>query len=145
MSATSTLFQTCFWVSIGMVCALGGIAYVSSLDIWGGVDVISGPDIGDTTGNAFQVVTGLDGGMEFVWGLAVVLGGVGSLTLAWITNQTTPIGIYLFETVIWTAYIRSMTVITNYTSDVDGFILMMTFSMVFLTTGAVAGMLSGSG
>ena len=145
MGALNTLYQTCFYFSIAIVVVLLAISFVSSLNVWGDVVLEAGVEPGQNTTNAFSAITGLTGGLEFVWLIAAGAGLFVAGLFSFVSRSPTPIAIYIFEIVVWTAYSRSISIISSYTTGIEGFVLIFTLAFVFLTTGAVIGMMSGSG
>jgi len=140
-----SLFQACFYFCLAVAIATLFINIVQGLNVFGNPDIGQGVVIGGNESNVFTSLTGLTGGFEYVWGLAVGLGLAGSAILAWATHSTIPIGVYLFGTLFWTSYSRLISVISIGDYIPADFLLGITVAMMFLFAGAVIGMLSGGG
>ena len=139
----NTLFQTCLYFCLCVIIVTLCINFVEGLNVFP-TPIESGFNVGGSSDNIFGALSGLGGGLEFVWLLAMGGGlAVTGLTL-FITHSTIPLGVYLFSAVFWTSYIRALAVI--YTWHIpDDFLVIGTVVMLFLFAGAVAGMFGGSG
>lgn len=138
----STLYRGCFWFCVAITVITLSISFVSGTEIFG-EHIEMGIDTSGNSTTVFTQLSGLTGGLEYMWGLAVGVGLAITSVIAYATHSTTPIGIYLFATIFWTSYSRGISIVQEYIPD--DFLLIGTVAMLFLFTGAVIGMLSGSG
>jgi len=143
MSKFSTLYQSCFYFCLAITIATLFINFVDGLDLFGNANIEIGADIGNNATNAFTQITGLTGGFEYFWGLAVGVGLAVTSVIAYATQSTTPIGVYLFGTLFWTSYTRLLSITGGFIPD--SFELGVTVALMLLFAGAVVGMLSGGG
>jgi hypothetical protein len=100
---------------------------------------------GITNENVLSRITGLTGGMEVVWALVTTISGFGAIVLGILTQSMTPIGIYLFSTVFWTAYINTSSILNVGGYIPADFLIIATVGIIFIFIAAVIGMLTGSG
>lgn len=126
-----------FTLAINFVNGIGIFISASS-----GVDVSGGTDI---TGNGvLYSLTGLSGGMEYIWGLFTIVGVGIAFVLARAFGSTTIIGVWFFSEVFWTSYMRAMMVINvnNFLVDMIGmdFVIMFTAGLIFIWVGAIISM-----
>jgi len=110
-----------------------------------------------TTGgsdNIFQELTGLSGGMEYVWGIVLTITGVMSVGAAILMHSATPIGAYIFSAVFWTSYNRCISVVNIPMGDgsllfaaepMASFLVIITVGILFLWSAAIVGIFTGSG
>jgi hypothetical protein len=97
-------------------------------------------------GTILANVTGLDNpNMANLWLSVVGLGFLGAVTLAFLTKSVIPIGIHLFSTVFWTAYIKSNSILSAGDFIPGDFLAIFLIGMIFLFIAALVGMLTGSG
>ena len=140
----ATFYQTCIYLCFGLIAFNLLFNFV---DVFGAFTTTN-PDVGVTVdeGNVLSELTGLtDASMNGLWLIAVGGTGIAAIGLAWITHSITPVGIHLFSTVFWTAYMRTITVV-NYGGYIPGeLIVVFTVITLLLFVAAVIGMLTGSG
>lgn len=125
-----------------MIVLTLSINFINGLDIFETVE--TGVGISGDSDNIFSQLTGLTGGMEFIWLAVTSLAGVGAVLLATFMHSAIPVGAYLFSVVFWTSYGRSLSVLSGLYIPSD-FLLIGTVAMLFIWAGALAGMFSGSG
>lgn len=138
----NTFFQLCIYFCICMIVLTLSINFINGLDIFETVE--TGVGISGDSDNIFSQLTGLTGGMEFIWLAVTSLAGVGAVLLATFMHSAIPVGAYLFSVVFWTSYGRSLSVLSGLYIPSD-FLLIGTVAMLFIWAGALAGMFSGSG
>jgi len=140
----NSFFQICYdWVLI-IILATISISIVSSLYVFTKVDTGMAMDLSSADG-VFKTVTGLTGGAQWVWLTIITAGGLGALVVAKLTQSTNMIGVYLFSTVLWTSWIKCLSVIDIGNWVPLEFKVLFTFGVMFLYVGAIIGMLTGSG
>lgn len=138
----ATLYRGCFWFCIAITAITLSISFVSGMEIFG-EHIEMGINTSGNSTTIFTQLSGLTGGLEYMWGLAIGVGLALTSVIAYATNSTTPIGIYLFAIVFWTSYTRGISIVNGYIPA--SFLLIGTVMMLFMFSGAVIGMLSGSG
>lgn len=139
----STLYQNCFYFCVVIIIATLSINFVSGLMVFSGAPIVMGVDVGDNSTNAFTMLTGLSGGMEYMWGLAVGTGLAITSFIAWSTHSTAPIAVWLFSTVFWTSYLRAISITGGFIPG--DFLLIGTVGLSCMFVGAVIGIFGGSG
>ena len=137
-----TLFQACFYFCVVVTIVTLCVSFISSTEIFG-EHIEMGVDMSGNSTTIFTKLSGLTDGFEYMWGLAVGVGLAVTSVIAYATRSTTPIGIYIFASVFWTSYAKAISITQGYVPD--QFLLIGTVTMLFIFTGAVIGMLSGSG
>jgi len=155
MRDLTTFFQICIYITVTMVIFTLVVNFVSGLGVFP-IEVEAGFQEGENSSDTFSGITNLDDttgseGIESLWNLVLGAGaglGVG-LFLGWAMHSTSLIGVSLFAGIFWSSYINALSILTslarlNTLSDY-GFIAIGTVGMLFIFSGAVAGMLSGSG
>lgn len=139
----STLFHSCFYFCLAIAIGTLFINFVQGMGVFGNPNIQTGISVGSDSGNVFTMITGLSGGLEYFWGLAVGVGLAVTSIIAYATRSTTPIGVYLFGTLFWTSYTRLIGITGSYIPG--DFLLGVTVALMLLFAGAVIGMLSGGG
>lgn len=141
----NTFFRICVFLCFGMIIFTIGISFVQGLGIFPYQDPIGQQGI--TEENVLTLLTGLDGGMEGVWALLTLGTGLAAITLSILTNSLLPVGIYLFGTVFWTAYTKTIGIFSSgpFSSLPEGFLILFTVGMIFIFLAAIIGILTGSG
>ena len=118
------------------------VSFIHGLGVF---PVADNPGLETTSDNVLSQLTLLDGDMSALWLSLVTIGGVTALGLAYLTHSVTPIGIHLFGTVFWTAYIRTSSILNTGGYIPADFLLIATVGMIFIFIAAIIGMLTGSG
>lgn len=145
MVSYNTFYQGCFYFCVATIIATVCINFAGELGVFGVTFSTGVPTSGQNASAIFTLMTGLTGGMEFMWGLAIAGGFIGSVMLTYISRTTTPIAIFLFSSVFWTSYLRATSVVA-YGGYIPESILTIAFVGMFcMFAGAIIGMLSGSG
>lgn len=151
----NTFFQVCIFTCIALVIFTLSINFVDSLNVFG-VPVQMGFEPEGTANETFEQLTNVTyetqegitlSGMDALW-MIILGGGVGiGLVVAWLTHSTSILGVFVFSSIFWASYARSLGVLNvgGLLDPISGFILIGTVAMGFVWAGAVAGMLSGSG
>jgi len=144
----NTFFQVATYLCIILLLFTLAINFVNAMGIFP-VDVKTGISTEGDTPNIFSDITGLDGGMEYIWITILSVSGIGTIVVAILMHSTTPVGVWLFSSVFWTSYIRMIDVV-NVTGVFDtdpllSFLKIGTVAMLFLWVGAIIGMFTGSG
>lgn len=149
MKSLNTFFQICAYLTIVMFIFTLCVHYVVGLDIFP-VDVTQGLQPGETANESFNKTTvqpdypmGLD--MNTIWALIFTGAGIGGLLIAWFTHSTSVIGVFLFSVVFWASYINTLGILHIGAFIDPNFITIITGGMFFIFTGAIIGMLTGSG
>ena len=127
-----------FTLVANFVDGLGIFPYTSSIGV---------SDI--TEANALTQLTGLTGGMEYVFAGVTTLALAGTVALCWAIKNITPLGLYFFGLVFWTSWLRMASVFSYAGSGTEPYIPValigvFTIGAMFLFLGAVIGMLTGS-
>jgi len=96
--------------------------------------------------NVLSILTGLkDSNMNYIWLSVTTLGAIGVITLAIAFKTMMPVGLWLFGTVFWTAWIRTSMVINTGGYIPAEFLVIFTVVMIFVFIAAYIGMITGSG
>jgi len=130
-----------FNLVIGFV---GGLTNVDGDPIFPVADT---PGIGNVNESSILgEVTGLeDPNMNALW-VSVVGGGIlVAVVLSILTRSVVPIGIHIFSTVFWTAYINCNSILSTGNFIPSGFLSIFFVGTIFLFIAALIGMLTGSG
>ena len=134
-------FRVVIWLSILMIVFNLAIGFVASLDVF---PVESVPGTGYVEpDNILTTFTGLSGGMENLWLAITTVGLLLSIPLAILTNSLIPVGIDIFATVFWTAYIKSHTVLSVGGYIPTEFLGIFLGVMVIVFIAAIIAMLTG--
>jgi len=153
-----TFFQICIIFSILLIIFTLSINFVSALGVFGDIDFEQGINIDsgdagtnltDISDNVFTKISGYSGGAQSVWVAVMTIGGIISIGTAILMHSAVPIGVYIFSSVFWTSYGRTLNVVNINgifsTEPMSQFILIITVGLIFIWLGALAGMFSGSG
>lgn len=145
----NTFFQVAVYICIALLLLTLAINFVNATGAFPIEVSTSVATEGQNTTNIFNDITGLTGGMEYIWLTVLSITGIGAIAVAVLMHSTTPIGVWLFSSVFWTSYGRMIGTI-NITGvfDVDpmaSFLVMGTVSILFIWTAAIIGMFTGSG
>jgi len=149
-SVANTLFQVCIRLTIIMFILTLSIQYVDGMGIYSSTPISEGMVDGDTSDDAYNRATESPENeegfpMSLMW--ASVFAGAGSvgLVVSYFTRSPAILGVFVFSGAFWASYINTLSVL-NIGNYIDtGFIAIGTAAMFFIWSGAVAGMLSGSG
>ena len=143
----SNLYQICIFFTVGLMVFTLSINFVGAMDIFG-----TNPDLGPSVeGNSSEIEKNFTKtaeksggfGIDLIWALIISTEVIGGLGLAWATQSTSVIGVYIFGAVFWTSYINAMSIISAVGFLPIGFLVLFTVPMIFIFIGAVIGMLSG--
>ena len=146
----NTFFRIAIYLSIVMIFFNLVIGFVGGLTNTDGDPVfpVAGtPGIGNVNESSILgEVTGLeDPNMNALW-VSVVGGGIlVAVVLSILTRSVVPIGIHIFSTVFWTAYINCNSILSAGGFIPGGFLSIFFVGMIFLFIAALIGMLTGSG
>lgn len=139
----SSLYHQCIYITLIILIFTMSVSFINGLGLFP-YKYESGPGLQDTTNETFlnmvQSMTGLStGGAAAVWTLAIgtgfILTGLASIAL----QSTTPLAIFLFGSIFWTAYTKCFSVIGPYLPTEFVFILWVV--SIFLFVGAILGLL----
>jgi len=140
----NTFFRICIFITLGLIIFSLAINFVEGLNIF----PVSGSPHSNVTGvdNALTVLTKLeDPTMQDLFILVTSVTALLAVGLSYLTASITPLGIFIFGEVFWTAWIRSQ-VILSYGGFIPGdFLLLFTVGALFVFIAAIIGMLTGSG
>lgn len=140
----ATFYRTSIYLCLAIIVFTLSINFVNSLGAFNAYEA-QPTDEEVTVDNALEQISGLDGGMASLWGLAVGVGLAGAVVLVFISKQISPIGIYLFSTVFWTSWLKMNSVINiNGVMPIE-LMVIFTVAALFLFIAAIIGMLTGSG
>jgi len=139
-----SFFRTCIYLCLTLIVFTLAINFVNEMGAFNAYEAQPTEEI-VTVDNALEQISGLEGGMASLWGLAVGIGLAGAVVLVFISKQISPIGIYLFSTVFWTSWIRMNTVININGAMPVELMALFTVAALFLFVAAIIGMLTGSG
>ena len=142
-----SLFQVAFFFVVAIMVFTLCVNFVDGLGVFSSegtpIYIDKGLEAEGNASDVFASITGLDGGMQYVWGLGITLAALGSVALAWATGQTTPIGVYIFSAVFWTSWIRCFSIFETIVPT--ELTMIAHIIMLFIFAGAIAGVLSGGG
>jgi len=118
-----------------------------ALNIFGNIGdmgVKPGDNTSETMGN-FTKNPSFSGGMTMgmIWGIVLTASGAVGLVLAWLTQDASILGVFIFSGVFWSSFINAMVVINAMGFIPLLFIGLFTLPIIFIFVGAVIGMLSG--
>lgn len=147
MRTLNTFLQICIYLSISLIVFTLSINFVSAMNVFGSIE--TGVSSSGNATNVFSTITGLSGGLEYVWTMIITGTGIVSLGLAIWMRSAIPVGAYLFSTIFWTSYIRSISVV-NVTGifnsePLSSFLLIGTVGMLFIWAAALVGIFTGGG
>jgi len=143
MKLLNTFFQTCVYFCILIVVFTLAVNVISSWSLF--VSVEAGSAASGESDNVFSLLTGLSGGMEFIWLSLLTVGGIASIVVAKITFSTNIIGVWLLSSVLWSSYMRMFSVVEINNWIPLNVIVLFTTVLLFVWVSAIIGMLSGSG
>ena len=152
MKELSTFLQISIYITIALVLFTLCVNFISALGVFQ-TTLETGISTTGSSDNIFSQITGLSGGMEYVWSIILTLTGLAAVVVAVFTRQVTPIGIYLFSAVFWTSYNRCISVINVPIGDgtmlfstmpMSMFLVIATVGILFLWAAAIIGVLTGS-
>lgn len=146
----NTFFRIAIYLSIVMILFnltvgfIGGLTNVEGNPVFPVADT---PGIGNVNESSILgEVTGLeDPNMNALWVSVIGIGLLGASALSILTRSLIPIGIYLFSTVFWTAYINCNSILSAGGYIPSEFLSIFFAGMIFLFIAALIGMLTGSG
>ena len=139
-----TFFRVCIYLCFGLLVFTLLISFIESTGAFPYEEAVGVQGI--TEENAIQTLTGLDTpSMQGIWLAVTTLAGVGAILAAWMTHSVTPVGLWLFGEVFWTAWIRTNIVLNAGGYIPAEFLIIFTVGVVFLFIAAIVGMLTGSG
>jgi len=120
-------------------------SFIDAMDVFPVEQENPGVDI-SSTDSALSALTGLDDpNMNSIWLGVSTLAFLGAVTLCFLTKQVTPLGLFLYGEVFWTAWIRTSSVL-SYGGYVPGeFLLVFTVGVMMVFIASIIGMLTGSG
>lgn len=96
--------------------------------------------------NVLTQLTGLsDPSMQAIFLGVTGLSFIGVVALCYLTGQVSPLGLYVFGVVFWTAWLRTNSIFSYGEYLPVEFTTIFTVLAVFLFIGAIIGMLTGSG
>jgi len=139
-----TFYRTCIYLCVVLIIFTLSINFVNALGVFSSYDA-SPTEESLTTENALEQISGLSGGMEYIWGLAIGLGAGATMFLVYLSKQISPLGIYLFSSIFWTSWLKMNTVININGVIPAELIMLFTVGAMFIFIAAIIGMLTGSG
>jgi len=153
MKELNTFLQISIYISIALIIFTLCVNFVSALDVYQ-TTVETGIVTTGSSDNIFSEITGLSGGMEYVWGIVLTITGVLSVGAAILMHSAIPIGAYLFSAIFWTSYNRCIAVVNVpigggaflfSTEPLSLFLTIVTVGILFLWGAAIVGIFTGSG
>jgi len=138
-----SFFQVIFYICICIVIFTLAINVINALNLF--QPVASGYSLqGKTADQIFTDITGLSGGLQYIWLAILSSTGLAAMLLVKITQSPAIIAVWLFSEVFWTSYTRVID-----TVNINGWIpaywmTLFTVALLFLWVGAIIGMLSGN-
>ena len=143
----SNLFQTCLYFTILLMAFTLCINFATGLGVFGEITPTWGHNIGNTTNTTIQNFTksekynqGID--MNTIWGLVIGGGIIGAVAVAWLLQDATFVGIYIFSFVFWASFINCWGIL--FAVGLPASILtLFSVPIIFIFIGAIVGMLSG--
>jgi len=146
----NTFFRIAIYLSVVMIffnLVIGFVGGLTNVDGDPIFPVADTPGIGNVNESSILgEVTGLeDPNMNALW-VSVVGGGIlVAVVLSILTRSVVPIGIHIFSTVFWTAYINCNSILSTGNFIPSGFLSIFFVGTIFLFIAALIGMLTGSG
>jgi len=135
-----SFFRTALYIAMGMILFNVIIGWIFST---GAFPLEGNPGMELTEDNALNKLTGLTGGMEYIWLAGTTLSALASIGLAILLRVITPIGIWMFGEVFWTSWIRTNSVLSMGGFLPDEFLAIFFIGMMFLFIAVIIGMLVG--
>lgn len=146
----STLFHQCLYFCVVILIFTLSLSFISALWFDTGAIPVENPmgkppkaTSNETFMDYVENITGLEGGFSALWLLVASISGLGVTVFSIATGQTTPIAIYLFGVVFWTAWTRALSVIGSYVPP--EILILFTVPIMFIFAGAIIAMLGYSG
>ena len=139
----STFFQTCIYLCILIIILTFSISFINGLKLFTSSE--SGISTEKESNNVLELVSGFEGGFEYIWLTLLTATGLGALVVAKITQSTNMIGVWLFSGIFWTSYNKCISVVSVNNWIPAEFLLIFTVAILFLWVAAITGMLTGSG
>lgn len=136
----SNYFRICVYFCLGLIIFTLCINLVSALNIFTSID--TGVSSTGSSNDIFTQITGLSGGMQFIWASVLTIGGFLAIVMAKMLQSTSIIGIYLFSSVFWTSYSRFVTTININSFIPSNFLIIFTVGLLFIWGAAVISMLT---
>jgi hypothetical protein len=135
-----------FTVSLMVFCLCVNVFV--GFQIFGNAGVF-GPDI---SGNSSQMFTNFTKNPDFpvgmtmgmIWGLVLTSAAAVGLVLAWIMQDASILGVFIFSGVFWSSFINAMVILGAMAFIPVVLIGLFTVPVLFIFVAAVIGMLSGS-
>lgn len=155
MKDFSTFFQICVYIAVVLITFNCLISFVAGLGVFP-TDAQSGIVIIDDPASTFEDTTTITDnqgnyGIDALWTIVggSVLGLGAGMVLGWAFHSTALLAVSIFAGVFWSSYISAFNTISSIgflsSSNMVAFIAVGSVGMLFIFSGAVAGMLSGSG
>lgn len=146
----NTLYHQCLYFSIILLIFSLCLNFVSALWFNTGAIPIETPmgkppeaTANETFMSYVEEITGFGTGFSALWLLVTSISGIGITVFSIATGQTTPIAVYLFGVVFWTAWIRSISVVSPWVPA--EIMILFTVPIMFVFAGAIIAMLGYSG
>jgi hypothetical protein len=143
----TNLYQVCIFTTISLMVFSLCVNVFAGFHIFGNVGEM-GPGVNMSNSNeTFQNFTrGPDypSGLTItsIWGMVLSGSVVVGVFLAWVTQDASILGVFIFSGVFWSAFINTLVIITAIGIPVI-LVTLFTVPIFFIFIGAVIGMLSG--
>lgn len=143
MAKMDNFFQLCFFYCLFISLFMIAINIVNGLNLF--TPVASGiSSAGKTPDNIFAEITGLSGGMEFVWTALLSAVGFIVLVVVKITQSTSLIGVYLLSSVFWTSFTKFISTVNINNWIPSNIMTLFIVGSMFIWIGAMIGMLTNN-
>jgi hypothetical protein len=138
----NSFFRICIYLCMALIVFTLVVNFVEAVGNFG-VTTDFGTDVDES--NALSQISGFSGGMENLWLVITLTGGLASIGLVFISKSLSPLAVYAFSTVFWTSWIRMHNILTagNYLPS-ELFIIFWVV-VLFLFIAAAIGLISGGG
>jgi hypothetical protein len=142
----TNFYQGCIYITLFLMVFSLAIDIVGGFQIFGNVG-----DMGITMGNdTNSTMAKFTNGSVYptsftigaIWTIVMTGSTVLGMFLAWVTQDASILGVFIFAGVFWSAFLNSMAIITAIGIPVL-IVMLFTVPIFFIFVGAVIGMLSG--
>jgi hypothetical protein len=144
----NNFYQICIFTTIGLMVFCLCVNVFVGFQIFGNIGEM-GPLTGNTSDQTIQNFTknpNFPDGMTMgaIWGVVLSSSVAVGLVLAWLYQDASILGVFIFSGVFWSSYINAMVIIGAMAFIPVVFVGLFTVPIFFLFAAAVIGMLSGS-
>jgi hypothetical protein len=143
----SNFYQICIYITLSLMVFSLCVNVVVGFEIFGSVGEM-GMSSGNTTNETmanFTISPDYPSGMTMgaIWGIVLSGSTIAGVFLAWVTQDASILGVFIFSGVFWSSFINVMVIITALNVVPLLLLGLFTLPIIFVFVGAVIGMLSG--